>query len=371
MSEARAILRAYVEHIRRRAPYGVPETSHYGAMEELFNSVGKTLDPGVFCVIHPSGQGAGIPDGGLFTADQEDAELDASGFMLKPARGVIEAKPLSEDVYEIAQQEQVRRYLDAYGQVLVTNFYQFLLVRRAADGSALPAEFYSLADDDRTFTSASETAIIDRHAEDLFSFLQLALLSAAPITRPVDVANVLAFYARVARNRIEGGEVDLSVLETIRKDIENALGITFEGEEGRHFFVSTLVQTLFYGVFSAWVLWSETPKGRRPGATFEWASASQHLHIPVIQALFHRLIDPANLRALKLYEVLAWATETLNRVDRTAFFEVFDTGQAVRYFYEPFLEAFDPQLRQSAWGVVHAAGDRAVHGRASRSRAAR
>lgn len=346
MSEARAILRAYIDHIRRHAPYGVPETSHYSAMEELFNSVGKTLEPEIFCVVNPSGQGGGIPDGGLFTADQEDAGIDASGFRLKPARGVVEAKPLSEDVYEIANQEQVQRYLDAYGQVLVTNFYQFLLVRRSADGSALPAEFFSLAEDDGAFLSALESAIIDRHAEDLFAFLQLALLSAALITRPVDVANALAFYARAARGRIEEGEVDLSVLETIRKDIENALGITFEHKEGRHFFISTLVQTLFYGVFSAWVLWSETPRGRTPGAVFEWASASQHLHIPVIQALFHRLIDPTNLRALKLQEVLTWATETLNRVDRTLFFEVFDTGQSVQYFYEPFLEAFDPQLRK-------------------------
>jgi predicted helicase len=35
-----------------------------------------------------------------------------------------------------------------------------------------------------------------------------------------------------------------------------------------------------------------------------------------------------------------------NRVDRSSFFKTFDTGQAVQYFYEPFLEAFDPQLRK-------------------------
>ncbi|MFO1372023.1 MAG: type ISP restriction/modification enzyme [Candidatus Competibacteraceae bacterium] len=36
----------------------------------------------------------------------------------------------------------------------------------------------------------------------------------------------------------------------------------------------------------------------------------------------------------------------LNRVDRPAFFESFAEGQAVQYFYEPFLQAFDPQLRK-------------------------
>jgi len=37
-----------------------------------------------------------------------------------PARGAVEVKGLQEDVEEIAGTEQVRRYLDHYGQVLVT-----------------------------------------------------------------------------------------------------------------------------------------------------------------------------------------------------------------------------------------------------------
>src|ERR1700736_789639 len=40
-------------------------------------------------------------------------------------------------------------------------------------------------------------------------------------------------------------------------DLETALGIKFEGSKGEHFFRSTLVQTLFYGVFSAWVIWAK------------------------------------------------------------------------------------------------------------------
>ncbi|MDD9980888.1 MAG: N-6 DNA methylase, partial [Gammaproteobacteria bacterium] len=36
----------------------------------------------------------------------------------------------------------------------------------------------------------------------------------------------------------------------------------------------------------------------------------------------------------------------LDRVDREAFFSRFNEGEAVPYFYEPFLEAFDPELRK-------------------------
>jgi predicted helicase len=40
------------------------------------------------------------------------------------------------------------------------------------------------------------------------------------------------------------------------------------------------------------------------------------------------------------------AGAVLNRVKRAQFFSVFEEGNAVQYFYEPFLEAFDPNLRK-------------------------
>ena len=47
-----------------------------------------------------------------------------------------------------------------------------------------------------------------------------------------------------------------------------------------------------------------------------------------------------------LVELLDWTAAALDRVDRGAFFDRFDAGEAVPYFYEPFLEAFDPDLRK-------------------------
>ena len=45
-------------------------------------------------------------------------------------------------------------------------------------------------------------------------------------------------------------------------------------------------------------------------------------------------------------EVLDWTADALERVNQEAFFKRFDEGAAVQYFYEPFLEAFDPDLRK-------------------------
>ena len=51
----------------------VAETSYYPPLIELLNELGRTLDPKVHCQAHPRNQGAGIPDMGLYGANQVKA----------------------------------------------------------------------------------------------------------------------------------------------------------------------------------------------------------------------------------------------------------------------------------------------------------
>ena len=163
------------------------------------------------------------------------------------------------------------------------------------------------------------------------------------LAEPKDLAWLLASYARDGLARVEAAG-DAPSLKAVRSALEEALGVRFEGEKGERFFHSTLVQTLFYGVFSAWVLWAR----QSPPATgrFDWRTAVWHLRAPVLRALFQQLSDPGRLQPLGLVEVLDWTAAALDRVDRAAFFGRFNEGEAVPYFYEPFLEAFDPALRK-------------------------
>ncbi len=175
-------------------------------------------------------------------------------------------------------------------------------------------------------------------------FLKRVLLNSANIASPEDVAWFLASYAREAKFRVEEGH--LPALHVIRKALEEALGMRFDGPRGEHFFRSTLVQTLFYGMFSAWVLWSKSHPPTDKKAQFNWRLSDYYLRVPIIRKLFREVSDPGQLEPLNLPEVLDWACSVLDRVDRASFFASFDEGAAVQYFYEPFLEAFDPELRK-------------------------
>jgi hypothetical protein len=63
-------LEIYLEELRaiRSSGAAVKETSGYGALANLFNASGHVLKPKVRCFIHVKNSGAGLPDGGLFTA---------------------------------------------------------------------------------------------------------------------------------------------------------------------------------------------------------------------------------------------------------------------------------------------------------------
>jgi len=131
------------------------------------------------------------------------------------------------------------------------------------------------------------------------------------LVEPKDVAWFLASYAREAKARVEDCK-DLPELAAIRSALEEALGMEFEGEKGEHFFRSTLVQTLCYGIFSAWVLWDKHHKGD-PAARFNWHEAGWYLHVPMISALFQQISSRAQLGPLDVAEVLDWAGGTLTR----------------------------------------------------------
>ena len=342
---------------------GTGERSSYGPLANLLNAVGATLKPKVFCVGELADQGAGHPDFGLYAAKQLQKGRPRQGQV--PERGVVEVKSVGDDAWLTADGDQVSRYWGRYRLVLVTNTRDFVLLGGDTAGRPAKLETFRLTDSAETFSRRLEKprAFARGVGAGLGEYLCRALSHRAAVTEPKDLAWLLASYARDGLARVEAAG-DAPQLKAVRSALEEALGVRFEGQRGERFFCSTLVQTLFYGVFSAWVLWARQIP--RPRGKFNWREAVWHLRTPVLRALFQQLSDPGRLQPLGLVEVLDWTAAALERVDRGAFFSRFDIptshiwkydgeinydgsatyGATVPYFYEPFLQAFDPELRK-------------------------
>ena len=231
------------------------ERSLYVPLANLLNAVGGTLRPKVFCVQEMADQGAGHPDFGLYTTQQVQKGKPKSG--QKPERGVIEVKPVADDAGETADSQQVANYWEGYRQVLVTNAREFILVGEDAAGNPAKLESFTLAQSPAEFDAklAHPRAYANEVGPGLGEYLTRVLSHSASLAEPGDVAWLLASYARDGLSRVERAG-DAESLASLRTALEESLGVHFEGERGAAFFRSTLVQTLFYGVFSAWVIWA-------------------------------------------------------------------------------------------------------------------
>ena len=306
-----AAMEAYFRDLRsiRASGGGTHERSYYPPLVNLLNSVGSSLRPRVFCVSEIVEQGAGHPDVGLFGAKQLQKGKLKQG--QTPEAGVVEVKPAHDYAWLTVDSAQVSGYWGLYRLVLVTNTRDFVLLGEDSQGNPAKLETFRLAGSaadfetklqhPRTFANSVGTALAE--------YLGRAMSHRAALSEPRDLASLLASYARDGLARVEASG-DAPSLTAVRSALEEALGVRFEGERGAAFFHSTLVQTLFYGVFSAWVLWSrQTPA---PNGPFNWRESIWHLRAPVLQALFQQLASPTQLHSLDLVEVLDWTEAALD-----------------------------------------------------------
>jgi hypothetical protein len=258
--------------------------------------------------------------------------------------------------------DQIGRYLALTRVVILCNVRGFglLTIGSAYDTAGrFSPENRVLTQICELWTSRESMLRGDPVPEDSFQRLSAlvddALSDLVTLGSPESLAKVLARQAKLAKAQLP--EQFTNAVSGLAEDFREALGVSFEGPEGEEFFRSSLIQTVFYGLFAGWTLWA------RAGAqgSFRWEELVEHLRIPFLGELFHELQHPTRIQELGLRPFLNRATETLGRVDRSSFFGRFTTptielatdnqavdasSAAILYFYEPFLEAFDPELRK-------------------------
>lgn len=301
----------------------------------------------------------GTSEKGNGSHDMPDFVLGDSGLFVgvygevKRASTTLQALAVSTD-----QKDQIGRYLAQTGVVLLCNVRGFGLLTCVAgyvrDGvTPVPPAMRNLEKivDLWSAVSGGATSKVDPAAAvDLVDIVTRAVTDLARIGAPADLAKILARQARDAKDALPD---DLKPLKPLLDDYRQALGLAFEvdDEKGARFFRSSLVQSVFYALFAAWILWD---KEANADAVFDIEAAEEFLPIPFLGALLHDIRHPSRMKHLGLEPHLARAIATLSRVDRPLFrgrmtFPTIDgetSIAAITYFYEPFLEAFDPKLRE-------------------------
>lgn len=332
------------------------EESYYPAVRNLLVAVLKDL--GLPAEVRTStserrpGGGIDLPDVALYDG--------AGDFILVCGEVKLPSTALEEVGMSAARKDQIGRYLALTRVVLLCNVRSFGLLTvdpAFQDTGPVPPQFRRLEQIVELWPSTAELRsgrpVAPDRVEELAALVETAVTRYAPIAEPQTLARILARQARHAKASLP---TEFSrAIRMLADDFGAALGITFEGEEGEEFFRSSLVQTVYYGLFAGWLLWARS----RPEEEFRWRDLAEYLRIPFLGELFHEIRNPRRIAELGLAPFLDTATETLGRVNRDAFFQRLtlpslgllegaerSVATAIVYFYEPFLETFDPNLRK-------------------------
>ena len=263
--------------------------------------------------------------------------------------GYIEAKDVGSDLDAVEASEQLQRYRTGLANLLLTDYLEFRwyvggerrLTARLVEGFHSPPSQGGVARSAGVVHKLKWTpAAVESVAELLTHFLT----AAAPIiATPRELALRLAARARLLRGLIQralAAEPAEGSLHGQQQAIQAVLLPQLTVEQ----FSDLYAQTLCYGLFTARC-------HAKPGTHFTRQHAAYDLpktH-PFLRTLFNHIAGP------ELNEEIAWAVdeaaELLARADIAAILR--DFGQRTRredpvvHFYETFLAAYDPALRET------------------------
>lgn len=253
--------------------------------------------------------------------------------------GYIEAKDVGIDLAKTEKSEQLGRYRESLGNLVLTDYLEF---RWYLDGELRLTA--SLPHPDRN-------GRIRWNADDASEVAQLLgqfIAADIPLkATPRDLATRMAGMGKLIRGLIdqtfksEGDKGELhGQLEAFRKVLIESLTAPQ--------FADMYAQTLCYGLFAA------RCNGPAQGFTRQKAASALPKTNPFLRKLFNTIAGP------DLDERIAWAVdqlaELLARADMAAILA--DFGKRTRqedpvvHFYETFLAAYDPKMRE-ARGVYY------------------
>jgi hypothetical protein len=324
-------LRDYLERVRKEWETGVAtEESYRPALKALLESG----DGRLLAITEPRRIACGAPD---FVVQRSGNTI-----------GYAETKDLGADLDAALQTEQLQRYLENLPNLLVTNYLEF---RWFVDGQERQRARWG-------WLTADSQLVWDEAGMAQVSELLTAFLSHEPIRvgTPDELAHRMAQLTRMLRRVTESALAQSPpsrLLTELRDDLARVLmPVPFEQmtEEQRQrwqsLFADMFAQTIAYGLFAARVHFG----GR--GQDFNRFTAASTIPptTPLLRRLFHELTSP-DIESEPFIGFVDDLVQLLANADFAAILENFGKRRTGRedptlHFYETFLAAYDPTLRE-------------------------
>lgn len=251
--------------------------------------------------------------------------------------GHIEAKDIGASLAAVEKTEQLKRYKKSLNNLLLTNYLDFVWYENGEFRNSI-----SLA---RSMPDGSVIRCFDGDALLESIFRQFFETEVPIVTSAEDLAIRMAHRARELEASVESvlknnaSSSLRGLLEEFRKELIPDL----DDEK----FTDLYTQTLAYGLFTA--CYFTRASGNLPSRVFDRQTAFANLprSNPFLKRMF-REIAGFDLDE----EPFVWAVDNLaallNRADMSEVMEDFGRGKddPVIHFYETFLQAYDPKLRE-------------------------
>ncbi len=307
---------AYLQSIEKNLPKG-SERSHYPALKDLLDDSTNGID----AVIEEKGNKAGIPD---FTVKRRDLLV-----------GYVEAKDIQLDLDQVEKTEQLKRYLEAFPNLVLTNYLEF---RWYVNGERRLKEVLATRNGEKLqLKDRDKTAVL------LEQFLNY---TGEMISNPEDLAQQMARLTKAILLAVTTAlelEEKSGELQQLKQGFREVLHPTLNDSD----FGDMYAQTISYGLFAARVGHAQNPDGeafrRRTAGTYMTASN------PFLKRLFNTIVETDACTPIN------WAlddlVQLLSQVNMGSILENFGrrtrTEDPVVHFYETFLGAYNAKLRKS------------------------
>ena len=247
--------------------------------------------------------------------------------------GHIECKDIDENLDTAERSDQLKRYREALPNLILTDYLEF---RWYAEGELRETARLGRFDSGGAYTAESGGGDAVRALLDTFF-----AADHATIDDPADLARRMAGKTRLLRDtirRILEDDDEPAALGELLASYREVLISDLDADE----FADLQAQTAAYGLFAARCL------HEGPATEFTRQSAVFAQTTPFLRDVFTRVAGPA------ADPRIAWIVDDLAlllvRADMAAILENFGqhTGQEdpVVHFYEDFLAAYDPRLRE-------------------------